>query len=171
VGARAPTKASRGCAYSGLVSKVNLSGQDHHQHGLTKAGDPLLSEALFAAVAQARRTDPQLAAKYKRLMSTERHHDSATCPIASTLLTQIATCWRTGQHFTLRDTDGRVLTAAESRQIVKTKYKVGKQIRINAANTRQYRRRKNRTGREQQESPSAPTSRAANTQPMNPNAA
>ena len=158
-------------AYSGLVPKINQSGQTHHQHGLTKAGDPLLREALFAAADQARRTDPQLAAKYKRLMSTERHHDSATCHIATTLLTRIATCWRTGQHYTLRDTDGQVITAAEGRQIVKTKHTVDKQTRINAANTRQSQRRKHKTGREQQESPSAPTSRPANTQPTNPNAA
>ncbi|MEV0792374.1 IS110 family transposase [Kribbella sp. NPDC050459] len=71
-------------AYSGLVPKVAQSGQSHHQHGLTKAGDPLLREALFTAADQARRTDPQLAAKYARLMATERHHDSAICHIATT---------------------------------------------------------------------------------------
>ena len=94
-------------AYSGLVPNVSQSGQSHHQHGLTKAGDPLLREALFTAADHARKIDPQLAAKYKRLMQTERHHDSATCHIATALLTRIATCWRTGQHYEMRDTDGR----------------------------------------------------------------
>ena len=76
-------------AYSGLVPKVSQSGQSQHQHGLTKAGDPLLREALFTAADHARKIDPQLAAKYKRLMQTERHHDSATCHIATVLLTRI----------------------------------------------------------------------------------
>ena len=40
-------------------------------------------------------------------MNTERHHDSAICHIATVLLTRIATCWRTGEHYILRDTDGR----------------------------------------------------------------
>jgi transposase len=64
-------------SYSGLVPKLSQSGQAQHQHGLTKAGDPLLREALFAAADQARKTDPQLAAKYKRLLATDlphRHH-------------------------------------------------------------------------------------------------
>jgi transposase len=68
-------------AYSGLVPKVNQSGQAEHHDGLTKAGDALLREALFGAAGQARKTDPQLAAKYKRLMDTERPHDSAICHI------------------------------------------------------------------------------------------
>jgi hypothetical protein len=45
----------------------------------------LLREALFAAADHARKIDPQLAAKYKRLMATERHHDWATCHIATAL--------------------------------------------------------------------------------------
>lgn len=158
-------------AYSGLVPKVNQSGQALHQHGLTKAGDPLLREALFAAADQARKTDPQLAAKYKRLMSTERHHDSAICHIATTLLTRIATCWRAGEHYVLRDVDGRPITPEEGRQIVREHHAVDKQTRINAANTRQAQRLKARTGREQQESHSAPTSRPASTHPTKPKVA
>lgn len=150
-------------AYSGLVPKVAQSGQSHHQHGLTKAGDPLLREALFQAADQARKTDPQLAAKYKRLMETQRHHDSAVCHIATTLLTRIATCWRTGEHYVLRDTDGRVITPEQGRQIVRDHHQVDRQTRTKATNTRQSQRRKGRASRESQESPSAPTPRPANT--------
>jgi transposase len=150
-------------AYSGLVPKLNQSGQSHHQHGLTKAGDPLLREALFAAADHARKIDPQLAAKYKRLMQTERHHDSATCHIATALLTRIATCWRAGEHYVLRDTDGRPITAEEGRHLVTVHHRVDRQTRINAANTRQSQRIKGRTGRGQQESPSAPIHRPVTT--------
>jgi transposase len=154
-------------AYSGLVPKVSQSGQAHHQHGLTKAGDPLLREALFAAADQARRIDPQLAAKYKRLMDTDRHHDSAICHIATTLLTRIATCWRTGQHYTLRDTDGTPLTPEEGRQIVREHHQVDPRRRQQAADRRRPQRQKGRTGREQKESQSAPASRPARTKPTN----
>jgi transposase len=150
-------------AYSGLVPKLNQSGQSHHQHGLTKAGDPLLREALYAAADHARKIDPQLAAKYKRLMQTERHHDSATCHIATALLTRIATCWRTGQPYLLRDTHGRPIDADEGRRLVTAHHRVDRQTRINAANTRQSQRIKGRTGRGQQESPSAPIHRPATT--------
>lgn len=150
-------------AYSGLVPKLNQSGQSHHQHGLTKAGDPLLREALYAAADHARKIDPQLAAKYKRLMQTGRHHDSATCHIATAPLTRIATCWRTGQPYLLRDTHGRPIDADKGRRLVTAHHRVDRQTRINAANTRQSQRIKGRTGRGQQESPSAPIHRPATT--------
>jgi hypothetical protein len=147
------------------VPKLNQSGNSNPILGITKAGDPLLREALFAAADQARRCDPQLAAKYYRLMSTERHHNSALCTIATMLLTRIAACWRAGQHYVIRDADGRAITADEGRQIVKNRYTVDHKTRINAANVRQAQRRKNRAGRAQQESPSAPASRPATTNP------
>lgn len=150
-------------AYSGLVPKVSQSGLAEHHAGPTKAGDVPLREAIWAAADQARKTDPQLAAKYKRLMDTERHHHSALCHIASTLLTRIAACWRTGEHYILRDTHGRAITPEEGRQIVREHHKIDRQTRTNAANKRQSQRLKARTGREHQESQSAPASRPANT--------
>jgi hypothetical protein len=66
-------------------------------------------------------------------MATERHHDSAICHIATVLLTRVATCWRTGQHYVLRDTDGRPITAKEGRCILRTHHAVDTQTRIKAA--------------------------------------
>jgi len=154
-------------AYSGLVPKVSQSGQSHHQHGLTKAGDPLLREALWAAADAARKTDPQLAVKYKRLMDTDRHHDSALCHIATTLLTRIVAAWRAGEHYLIRDTDGRTITAEEGRQIVRQHHQVDRKRRQQAADTRRSKRLKNRTGREQKESQSAPASRPVGTKSTN----
>jgi transposase len=158
-------------AYSGLVPKVAQSGLSEHHNGLTKAGDVLLREALFAAADQARKTDPQLAARYVRLMNTDRHHDSALCHIAAILLTRIATCWRTSTPYQLRDTDGRAITQAEGRQIVRDHHQVDPKTRANAASKRHSQRLKARTGREQKESQSAPASRPANTKSTNPSAA
>lgn len=148
-------------AYSGLVPKVSQSGIAEHHNGITKAGDAVLREAIWSAADQARKADPQLAAKYKRLMDAERHHDSALCHVATTLLTRIIACWRTGEPYALRDVDGRPITEAEGRKIVREKYKVDPKNRQRLADQRRSQRLKGRTGREQKESPSAPASRPA----------
>lgn len=149
-------------AYAGLVPKTSQSGLNDPDLGITKAGDPLLREMLFMAADHARLVDPQLAAKYVRLMSGDRHRDSAVCHLASNLLTRIATCWRNGQPYVLRDVDGREITEAEGRQIVKTKYKLDQKQRVAAAGRRMHQRRKQAADRESQKSQSAPTSRPAN---------
>ena len=149
-------------AYSGLVPKLHESGQTSHQHGLTKTGDALLREAVWAAADQARKTDPQLAAKYARLMNTDRHHDSALCHIATVLLTRIAACWRNGEHYQLRDTDGQPITDTEGRQIVRRHHQIDRKLRNNAANRRRPQRQKGRTSRERKESQGAPAARPAN---------
>ena len=122
------------------------------------------------AADQARRIDPQLAAKYARLMAGDRHHDSAICHIATNLLTRIATSWRTGQPYVVRDVDGRPITAAEGKQIVKDRYKVDQKKRVAAAGRRRTQRKK-ATDRESQRSQSAPTSRPVKTTISSPQVA
>jgi transposase len=150
-------------AYSGLVPKVNQSGIGESKPGITKAGDPLLREMLFNAADRARKIDPQLGAKYYRLMSGDRHHDSAICHLATALLTRIAACMRTGQPYVLRDVDGREITEAEGRQIVAERYKIDQKRRVAAASRRMRQRRTQAADRESQKSQSAPTSRPATT--------
>lgn len=158
-------------AYSGLVPKLAQSGQSHHQHGLTKAGDPLLREALYAAADSARKTDPQLAAKYKRLTDSDRHHDSAVCHIATILLTRIVACWRAGEHYAIRDTDGRIIDPEEGRQIVRDNHKIDTKRRQHTADTRRSQRLKNRTSQKHKESQNTPAPRPINNQPTTPEAA
>ena len=83
-------------AYTGLTPKVSQSGVSKVESSITKAGDPLLREMLYTAADQARKIDPQFAAKYHRLMAGDRHHDSAICHLATLLVTRIATCMRNG---------------------------------------------------------------------------
>jgi hypothetical protein len=146
-------------AYSGLVPQVNQSGVGETHGGITKAGDPLLREMLFMAADHARLVDPQLAAKYVRLMSGDRHRDSAICHLAADLLTPIAACMRTGQPYVIRHVDGREISETEGKAIVKARYKVDPKRRDNAAHRRLRDRRKQATGRESQKSLGAPTSR------------
>ena len=90
---------------------------DQH-NGPTKAGDPGLRQALFLAADLARKVDPTLAARYHRLyVDAGKHHNSAICTIAAVLVTRIGACWRNGQLYELRDTDGGLITEAEGRKI------------------------------------------------------
>jgi hypothetical protein len=68
---------------------------------------------------QARRLDPTLAAKYHRLMvNNGKHHNSALCHIATTLLTRVVSCWRAQTPYQIRDVDGRPINIQEARAII-----------------------------------------------------
>ncbi|GAA2460032.1 hypothetical protein GCM10010191_95540 [Actinomadura vinacea] len=117
-------------AFSGLVPRLDSSGVNGQHTGLTKSGDACLREALFMAADHARRADPSLAAKYHRLMVTEgKHHNSALCHIATTLLTRIAACWRRGERYTLHDAHGRPVEARHARTIIAERYTIPAELR------------------------------------------
>lgn len=122
-------------SYSGLVPSLNSSGTSGAHGGPTKRGD----------------ADPQIAAAYHRLMVTAgKHHTSATCTIAATLLTRAVACWRAGTPYVIRDVDGRELSTAEGRAIVNERHTVPPEVRS-------ARSRLGGTGRRSKESPRAPS--------------
>ncbi len=139
-------------SFSGLVPRENSSGLSESPGGPTKRGDACLREALFNAADHARKIDPTLAARYHRLMcQTHRHHASATCTIATVLLTRMVACLRNGTPYQIRDLDGRVITAEEGREIVDERFQIPPDVRaarrtINN-NTRNAKRRDERTKR------------------------
>jgi hypothetical protein len=117
-------------SFTGLVPKVDQSGLENRHKGVTKAGDPGLREALFLAADLARKVDPTLAARYHRLVVDEgRHHISAVCTLAAVLATRIAACWRRGEAYVLRDTEGNEITEAEGRAICAERFKVSAAVR------------------------------------------
>lgn len=117
-------------SFSGLVPSLDSSGVSGKHGGPTKRGDALLREALFMSANQARRYDPTLAAKYHRLMvHTGKHHNSALCHIATTLLTRIAACWKTQTPYQLRDVDGRPVDRSEAKKIIAERYTVPEHVR------------------------------------------
>lgn len=139
-------------AYTGLVPSLDASGINGRHGGPTKRGDALLREALFLAANQARRHDPTLAAKYHRLLTVAgKHHNSALCHIATTLLTRIIACWRAQQPYQLRDTDGTVVTPTQAREIIADRYTIPDDIRRARTTSGKG------TGRRSKESPSAPS--------------
>lgn len=143
-------------AFTGLVPKIDQSGDSDHHNGPTKAGDPGLRQALFLAADRARKIDPTLAARYHRLYAQAgKHHNSATCSIAAVLITRIAACWRNGQHYQLRDTDGTPITETEGRAICATRYRIDPADRAARRNPTRAKQLK-KAGRDRKESHSAP---------------
>ena len=147
-------------AFTGLVPILDASGLNGRHGGPTKRGDAVLRQALFMAAGQARRIDPTLAAKYHRLMiDAGKHHNSALCHIATTLLNRIIACWRAGQPYQLRDVDGTPVTIDQARAIIAERYAIPKDLRARRRTTDPG------TDRRNKESPSAPS-----TGPSKPNA-
>jgi transposase len=143
-------------SFTGLVPKIDQSGTTDTHNGLTKAGDPGLRTALFLAADQARKVDPTLAARYQRLFVDHgKHHNSALCTIAAVLVTRIAACWRNGQHYELRDVDGREITEAEGRKICAERYKIDPAVRADRRRTTTAKQMKGRTSRRKKESTEA----------------
>jgi hypothetical protein len=102
----------------------------------------------------ARRIDPTLAHRYHRLMVHEgKHHNSALCHIATSLLTRIVACWRAGTPYEIRDFDGTALTPQQGRRLCEARYHVAAELRTQRRTGRQ----DVGTGRRRKESPSAPS--------------
>lgn len=143
--------------FSGLVPSLDASGVSGRHGRPTKRGDALLREALFISANQARRLDPTLAAKYHRLMvDTGKHHNSALCHIATTLLTRVAACWNSQTPYQLRDAGGRPVDSAEARAIIAERYTIPEHIRACRSTT-------NGTGRRSKESRRAPSTGPSST--------
>ena len=141
-------------SFSGLVPSLTSSGINGRHGGPTKSGDAPLREALFMAANWARRIDPTLAQRYHRLMVREgKHHNSALCHIATSLLNRIIACWRAGEPYVIRDLDGTVLTPQQGHRVCQARYQITAELRAQRRTGRQ----NVGTGRRRKESPSAPS--------------
>jgi transposase len=151
-------------SFSGLIPKRNASGLTDQSGGPTKRGDACLRAALFQAADRARKVDPQLAARYQRLMcDTGRHHTSATCTIATVLLTRIVSCLRNGVPYEIRDVDGTPITPEQGKAIVAARYQIPTHVRAarrSISNERSAKRRDERVNQgvaKRSETPPVPT--------------
>jgi transposase len=152
-------------SFTGLVPSLAASGVSGRHGPPTKSGDAPLREALFMAADHARRADPTLAARYHRLMVTSgKHHNSALCPISTTLLGRIIACWRAGTRYEIRDTDGTPITPAQGRQIIRERYHVPADLRAQRRTTHA----RTGTSRRHKESPGAPTPARPRTTTLRP---
>jgi transposase len=120
-------------AFSGMIPAVKQTGLIETRPGITKRGDAGLRRDIWIAADLARHVDPQLGAKYHRLIvERQLHHYSAVCHLATTLLTRIAACWRRDERYVIRDVDGRRIAATEGRAIVQARYRIPPEIRQRA---------------------------------------
>jgi transposase len=152
-------------AFTGMVPKIDQSGIEDHNQGPTKHGDPGLRQALFLAADLARKVDPTLAARYHRLyVEGGKHHNSAICTLAAVLVTRIAACWRNGQLYEIRDTNGQLITAEEGRKICADRYRIDPASRAKRRNATTSKKLKG-ADRDKKESQSAPVTSPPQTQP------
>jgi hypothetical protein len=56
------------------------------------------------------------------MVDAGKHHNSASCHIATTLLTRIIACWRGREPYVLRDVGGSAVTAEQARAIIADRY-------------------------------------------------
>ena len=117
--------------FCGLFPKqASSGGRDKPGQRITQSGNDRIKQALYLAADAARRIDPGLAEVYWRLMTVKgHHHKQAICAVANRLVNRIHRVLRTGEPYELRDIDGRVLTIAEAKGIVRRRYNVSTQIR------------------------------------------
>ena len=98
--------------------------------GITKAGPARVKRALYQAAQAARRYDPQLAAiYYRQMVEYGKTHKQATGAVMSHLASRIYTILKEDRPYELVDVDGKPVSMAESRQIVKERYTVPQEIR------------------------------------------
>lgn len=120
--------------FCGLIPKKSASG-DHERLGLpiTKAAQKSLKKNLYLAGETARRTDPECAAFYHRLMARGLHHNQAVCAVggkltgkAYALMKRMAepACEESQDSisYVFRDLDGRQIDKKAARELIRAKF-------------------------------------------------
>lgn len=132
--AAAFTTAKAAASYVGMTPSTWSSGTiSQPSRAITKEGPPVLRLAFYQAANGARRTDPQLAAYYQRLMLERGHcHTQATVAVARKLIERTWTVLSRGEPYQLRDVNGTPVTAAAGRALARTVYAVPEDVRARA---------------------------------------
>jgi len=129
--------------WTGVVAHASQSA-DSDAKGLpmTKAGPKRVKLALYQAAEIARQWDPQLAKIYfDQMVHKGKPHYKAVGAVMSHLASRIHAVLTEQRDYVLQDVDGREVSAAEARTIVKTQYQVPAEIR--AARRTSNRRKRN----------------------------
>lgn len=123
------TESFRG--FSGMIPSRSESGEIDGKGGkLTKAGPSNLRRALYLAADVARQWDPQIAKHYyDQMVNKGNTHIKATCAIATKMAGRILTVLKENRPYEIRDTDNRVVTREQARQIIIKKWAVPEEVR------------------------------------------
>jgi transposase len=125
------SSAKKAASYVGITPSTWSSGTvSQPRRAITKEGPAPLRLALFQAAGAARRTDPQLAAFYHRLMTTQGHcHTQATIAVARKLAERTWVTITTGRPYQLRDINGDPVTARRAKELIHTHCRVATSTR------------------------------------------
>lgn len=123
--------AKAAAAYVGITPSTWSSGTVHQpSRAITKEGPAVLRLAFYQAANAARRTDPQLAAFYHRLMSERGHcHTQANVAVARKLVERTWTVLTRAVPYQLRDLDAAPITARAAKALIAEKFQVDPQVR------------------------------------------
>jgi len=87
--------------------------------------------AFYQAANAARRSDPQLACFYHRLMTERAHcHTQATVAVARKLVERTWTVLDRGSGYQLRDLDGQPITERAAKALIAERFTVDADIRV-----------------------------------------
>ncbi|MFN8721433.1 MAG: IS110 family transposase [Rhodospirillales bacterium] len=124
--------------FCGLFPKrADSGGVERPGQRIAQGGNDRIKRALVLAADAARRTDPQLAETYWRLMTTKgHHHKQALCAVANRLVNRIRSVLLSQRPYVLRDLDGTEITVAQARAIIAQRYTVPTVVRASRRATR-----------------------------------
>lgn len=110
--------------------RADSGGVERPGQKITAGGNDRIKRALVLAADAARKSDPQLAEIYWRLMTEKgHHHQQALCAVANRLTNRIYSVLRSNRPYVLRDLDGAEISAAEARSLIAEKYTVPQVVR------------------------------------------
>jgi len=126
--------AKAAASYAGLNPSTWSSGTvSQPSRAITKEGPAVLRLAFFQAANGARRTDPQLAGFYHRLMTEHAHcHTQACVAVARKLVERTWTVLTRGTPYQLQDVDGEPIGHLEAKRVITDHYTVPDDVRARA---------------------------------------
>jgi len=128
------TTAKAAAGYVGITPSNWSSGTvTQPSRAITKEGPAVLRLAFYQAGNAARRTDPQLAAFYHRLMAQRGHcHTQASVAVARKLVERTWAVLHRGTPYRLRDLDGQPISERAAKALVAERFTVGADVRARA---------------------------------------
>ncbi|MDR3082159.1 MAG: transposase, partial [Streptomyces sp.] len=118
-------------SYTGLAPQASETGDsDRKGQRMSKAGPDLLRTTLIRAADTARQQDPQLARiYYLQMTASGAPHLKALCVVASHLALRLYRVLRRGSPYQVCDIDGRPVSAAEAKELIKANWMVPEEVR------------------------------------------
>ena len=125
------SNATQAASYVGITPSNWSSGtMAQPSRAITKEGPAVLRLAFYLAGNAARRTDPQLAALYYRLMVERAHcHTQATVAVARKLVERTWTVLHRNRPYQLRDLDNQPITTRAAKKLIADRFTVPEAVR------------------------------------------